>query len=66
LFGLGVCSRLADNVAKAFGREVGPDDNKAFVIETHEAWVGEDSSLEIIEGLLGGICPDWCNGLVYS
>ncbi len=34
---------LADNIAKAFRQEVGPEDHKMLVINMHEAWVGEDS-----------------------
>ena len=59
LFGRSIGTGLADDVAKAPRREVGPEHNKAIGIESHKARVSENGVPQVIHSELGGISPNW-------
>jgi hypothetical protein len=52
-----ICARLANNKAIAFGRKICSKDDKSVVVEAHEAWVGENCFLYVVQRALGGVRP---------
>ena len=52
-----ICARLANNEAIAFGRKICSKDDKSVVVEAHEARVGENCVLDVVQRALSGVRP---------
>jgi hypothetical protein len=52
-----ICARLTNNEAISFGRKIRSKDDKLVVVEAHEARVGENCFLDVVQRALSGVRP---------